>query len=313
MRLPLLLLGTLLCAAAQAQHPAPAEVTDAGWGIRFTPPAGWTQHPAPQGYLFLAPTQEAVLAVLPHAAHTLGALRAEAQQGIADGAGTQLRLRGTVASFGANGLVADYEGWIEGSPGRARAVGLVAPGGDGVTVLVATAPQHYSEAYAAVAEAVAESVVFEAPPAAQTAAPADAPAARPAGGEEQEWYDFFHGCRLSYFNRYDSGYGGGGYLDETTIDLCPGYFTFGDRSETVFNTRDLSGSDAYLQRGGRGAGQWTVARQNGESVLQLHFHDGTVRAYVLGYEDGKTFLDGRRWLRTCNPDDSVVEARPQCQ
>ena len=32
----------------------------------------------------------------------------------------------------------------------------------------------------------------------------------------------------------------------------------------------------------------------------------------IDFEDGKTFLEGRRWLRTCNPNDQVVEARPQC-
>jgi hypothetical protein len=54
-------------------------------------------------------------------------------------------------------------------------------------------------------------------------------------------------------------------------------------------------------------------RQGGESVLQLRFQDGSTRSHTLGYEDGKTFLDGRRWLRTCNPNDAVVEARPQCR
>ena len=48
------------------------------------------------------------------------------------------------------------------------------------------------------------------------------------------------------------------------------------------------------------------------AVLQLLFHDGTAQSYTLSFEDGKTFLEGRRWLRTCNPDDQVVEARPQC-
>ena len=47
-------------------------------------------------------------------------------------------------------------------------------------------------------------------------------------------------------------------------------------------------------------------------VLQLLFHNGTVQAYTLSFEDGKTFLEGRRWRRTCNPNDQVVEARPQC-
>ena len=52
--------------------------------------------------------------------------------------------------------------------------------------------------------------------------------------------------------------------------------------------------------------------QGGEVVLHLRFNDGSTNTYTLGYEDGKTYLNGRRWLRTCNPNDQVVEARPQC-
>lgn len=297
---------------AHAQHPV-GEIEDSAWGLRFTPPEGWTQVQAPEGYVFAAPSQQGFLAVLHHQAPTLDALRAEAQQGIADGTGTLLRLQGAITAFGDSGLAADYEGWIEGSPARARAVGLVARHGRGVTILVAIAPGQYSAEHAALAEEVAQSVVFSAPPA--QAAPT-----QPAGTEEQEWQEFFQGCRLSYFNRYDSGYSGadsgfgtGGYIDETVIDMCPGYFRFNDHTETVFNDMNpATGNSPYINNDRRGSGQWSVVRQGGESVLQLHFHDGTVKSYALGYEDGKTFLDGKRWLRTCDPNSSVVEARPQC-
>ncbi len=295
-----------LAVTAQAQEARP--IHDAAWGLRFTPPAGWVQHQAPNGYLFVAPDQQGILAVLPHQTHTVDALRAEARQGLNDGAGTALQLQRTIDAFGTNGLAATYTGWIEGSPATARVVGLVAPQGTGATILAAATPEHYSETLAAMAATVAESVVFTTRPA-QTAQAAQP---QPAGAEEQEWQTFLQGCRLSYFNRYNSGYGGG-YSDETVVDLCPGYFTYGASSETVFNTPGLSGSDAYSSSGKQGAGQWRIVRQGRESVLQLRFHDGTAQTLVLGYEDGKTFLDGRRWLRTCNPNDSVVEARPQCR
>lgn len=311
--LPLALTATL---AAFAAVPAPvalaADVEDAAWGLRFAPPEGWVRQPAPEGYLFVAPDQRGLLAVLPHEIGSLDALRAEAARGIADGAGTALRIESAVERFGESGLAADYAGWIEGSPARARVVSFVAPHGRGATIAVAAAPEHYSDEHAALAATVAESVVFT-EPAAQSASTGSKPA-RPAGAEEREWQEFLEGCRLSYFNRYDSGYGGGGYIDETVIDLCSGYFTFGDHSETVFNTTDpVSGDDAFLHSDARGSGVWSVVRRGGESVLELRFHDGTTRSHTLGYEDGKTFLDGGRWLRTCNPNDSVVEARPQCQ
>lgn len=287
-----------------------AEVEDSAWGLRFAPPEGWVRQPAPEGYLFVAPDGQGLLAVLPHELGTLDALRAEAVQGIADGAGTALRLQGGLEAFAQSGLAGDFTGWIEGSPARARVVGLVAPHGRGATIVVAAAPEHYSAEHAAVAATVAGSVTFSQPPA---QAEADQPE-QPAGSEEREWQAFLEGCRLSYFNRYDSGYGGGGYIDEAVIDLCPGYFTFGDHSETVFGTTDpVSGDQPYLHSDRRGTGQWSVVRRGGESVLELRFHDGSTRSHALGYEDGKTFLDGRRWLRTCDPNDTVAEARPECR
>jgi hypothetical protein len=308
----LLLLLLLPLGAAQAQQAAPAEITDAAWGIQFAPPDGWMQHPAAEGYLFASPTQGALMAVLPHEARTVEALRAEARRGITDDYGTRLQVTSAIADFGEQGVAAAFDGRIEGSRARAYAVGLVAPQGRGVTVLVATAPQAFTEEHRALAEDVARSVVFTEPPAETASAQGDS--SEPTGAEEQEWKEFLHGCRLSYFNRYNSGYGGGGYTDETVVDLCPGYFVFNDHSETVFNETDpVSGSDAYMHSTRKGSGQWSVVRQDGASVLQLRFHDGTVQSHVLGWDDGKTFLDGQRWLRTCNPNDAVVEARPQCR
>lgn len=295
-----------------AAAPAAQEVTDAAWGLRFVPPQGWVQQPAPEGYLFLAPDGQRVLAVLPHEAALVESLRAEAERGIRDGYGTALRLHGVLERFGDRGLAGDFEGHIEGSPARARVIGVVAPSGPGVTVVAAAAPHVYSVELADVASEVAQSVAFDTP-GADAARGAAAPAATGAATDEaREWADWLRGCRLSYFNSYDSGYGGGGYSDEAVMDLCPGYFTASARSETVFNTPDLSGNDVYRSSGGRGNGQWDVVEQDGQLTLRLLFHDGGVRAFVLGYEDGKTYLDGARWLRTCDPNDAVAEARPQC-
>lgn len=307
----LFLLLVSVCTVCAQTHSG--EIEDPTWGLRFTPPAGWAPVQAPEGYVFAAPSQQGFLAVLPHGAQTLDALRAEAQRGIADGAGTVLRLQGAITTFGDNGLAASYEGWVEGSPARAHAIGLIAPHGRGVTILVAVAPQQYSAEHAVLVEAVARSVVFAAPS-------VQAVQAQPAEAKEREWQEFFEGCRLSCFNRYDSGYSGadtgfgtGGYIDEIVIDLCPGYFRFNGHTETVFNdVNPATGNAPYIDKAQKGSGQWSVVRQGGESVLRLRFHDGAVRSYVLGYEEGKTFLDGRRWLRTCDPNSSVVEARPQC-
>ncbi|PAP75855.1 hypothetical protein [Rubrivirga marina] len=281
-------------------------VSDADWGIRFEPPAGWAPQPTAEGYLFVAPGQDAVLLVLPHDAPTLDALRTEAQRGLADGLGTQLTLAGPLEPFGTDGLAADFAGWIEGSPARARVVGRVAPSGGGATVLAAGGLEADETALADRAEAVARSIVFSAPP----ASAARSAGALPAGSEEEEWRQFLHGCRLFRSSSYDSG-DGSGYIDEATIDLCPGYFTLSDQSTTVFGEMDpVSGDSPSVHRDARGAGAWSVGRRGGDSVLQLRFHDGRSRTLTLGYDDGKTFLDGQRWLRTC---DASLSVGPRCQ
>jgi hypothetical protein len=294
------LLPLLAATAGRAQT-----VSDADWGIRFAPPAGWTAQPAAEGYLFLAPTQDAVLLVLPHDAPTVDVLRTEAQRGIADGLGTRLTLAGPLEPFGADGLAADFAGWIEGSPAQARVVGRVAPAGRGATVLAAAGPEADADALADRAEAVARSVVFSAPHA--SAAPSAE--ALPAGPEQEEWRAFLEGCRLFRSSSYDSG-DGTGYIDEATIDLCTGYFTTSDQSATVFGGTDpVSGNSPSIHRDARGAGAWSIGRSGGESVLQLRFHDGRTRTLTLGYDDGKTTLDGQRWLRTC---DASLSVGPRC-
>ncbi len=285
-----------------------ADVEDTAWGLRFTPPEGWTQVEAPEGYVFAAPAQQGFLAVLPHEARTVDALRAEAAEGIVDEYGTQLGAKGPVEAFGDQGVAADFEGWIEGSPAWARVIGLISSHGPGATVLVAAAPEQFSGEHAALAERVARSVVFVAP--SNDTNPEPSTSTQAAGSEEQEWHHFLAGCRLYISNSYNSG-DGSGYIDETTIDLCPSYFTFSDKSMTVFNEMDpVSGDDPYLHSNRKGAGQWSVVREGGNSVLQLQFHNGSVKAFRLGWEDGKTYLDGKRWLRAC---DQSVSVGPQCE
>ncbi len=282
-----------------------ARIGDSEWGIRFTPPAGWTRVQAPEGYVYAAPSQAGFLAILPHEAGTVEALRLEAEAGITDEYGTRLQAKGPIETFGDQGLSGEFEGWIEGHPALARVIGLVSPHGRGATVMVAAAPEQFSSEHAELAALVARSIAFAATTTSTGAAPS-----QPAGSEEQEWHEFLAGCRLYIGNSYNSG-DGSGYIDETTIDLCPRYFTFSDNSMTVFNETDpVSGDDPYLHSNKEGAGQWSVVRHGDNSVLELRFHDGSVKTFRLGWEDGKTFLNGKRWLRAC---DASVSVGPQCR
>ncbi|MCA9729389.1 MAG: hypothetical protein KC729_17005, partial [Candidatus Eisenbacteria bacterium] len=136
----------------------------------------------------------------------------------------------------------------------------------------------------------------------------------PVPPEAVSWKQKLDGCRLSYFSRYNSGGGGGGYTTQTTIDLCAeGYFKWNLEDETVWNADPGGVTGGYSMQHGKGNGTWKIVGRGGSAALLLTFHDGSTREYVLSTNDqGQTFLDGDRYLRTCDPNDGVVEARPQC-
>lgn len=270
--------------------------SDPAWGLQFTPPAGWQGERDGEMYVFASAGRSGVLVFVPHETTSLAQLRAEFEAGVNEGT-THLQVTGPITAFGDNGVAADVSGTLEGQPSRTRVVGLLSPYGRGVTIMGAMPAEAYTEDFGRLVEDVARSVVFSP---VQTAA-----AGGQATSDVQEWTEWFQGCRLSYFSRYNSGYDGTGYVDESVIDLCPGYFRYGDESGSNFGP----GSMASVKKG---AGEWQVTQQGRDLVLVLRFNDGSVHSYTLGYEDGKTYLNGRRWLRTCNPNDQVVEARPQC-
>ncbi len=288
-------------ASANTSAAASGGFSDPAWGLAFTPPAGWTGQRDGDMHVFTSAMHSGVLVFVPHEAANVAQLRAEFEAGVNEGA-TRLRVSGPIESFGANGIAAPVSGPIDGQPSRLRVVGLVSPHGRGVTVMGTMAAQAFTEDFARLVDEVAGSVTFSAAQAASSGQGSSGQTA--SSSEAQEWAEWFEGCRLSYFNRYNSS-PGSGYVDESTIDLCPGFFRFNDETGTQYGL----GSSASVKRG---SGQWQVMQQGGELVLHLRFNDGSTNTYTLGYEDGKTYLNGRRWLRTCNPNDQVVEARPQC-
>ena len=293
----------ILNGAGAAAQSLTGTVEIAQWGVSFEVPDGWTGQETEVGYVFVSKDQPGFMLVSRHEAATLDALRAEAQQGIADEGGTLLLPEGPIKTFGSTGLAADFVGTMQGEAARAYAVGLVPANGQGITALVAASPKEMSSELRAVAEHVARTAVFTPRHEAHLGQP------QQKGSEEKEWVEYLKGCRLYLNNSYNSG-DGSGYIDETTIDLCPNYFTISDYDFTSFGQTEAVIDDApYIHSQGLGAGTWDVIPLDRSSVLQLRFHDGNVTRFKLGWEDGKTYLDGERWLRAC---DASVSVGPEC-
>lgn len=275
----------------------PNKIENDEWGLRCTIPAGWSSQLTESGYVFGSNTLKGIMLLLPNEATSLEEMRTAAHEGITEAGGTNLRLTGKIKPFTKNSLAAYYTGMLQGEKARAYAIGLLSPNGVGAIVLVAVEPQSYTPEHTKAVESLAHSINFYKPLIPPIAL---------------EWKQKLNGCRLSYFSRYSSG--GSGYTSETTIDLCvQGFFRYGLNDETVWNAVPGTLTGGYAMNRGKGSGTWQVIAQNGAPILQLNYYDGKVASYKLSTNaKGRTYLDGERYLRTCDPNDQVVEARPNC-
>ncbi|RMD91480.1 MAG: hypothetical protein D6813_07605 [Calditrichaeota bacterium] len=274
-----------------------ARVKNDEWGMSFTIPTGWIARLTESGYVLGSKTVKGILLLLPNEVTSLDELHSGAQEGVVESDGIQLRLVGEIKPFGQNGLAANYQGTVQGKKARAYAIGLLSPYGMGAIIMIMVEPKSYTPEHTKSVEALARSIRFYKPPISPMA---------------KEWKQKLSGCRLSYFSRYSSG--GSGYTSETTIDLCAqGFFRYGLEDETVWNAVPGTLTGGYVMKYGKGSGTWQVVVQNGAPVLQLNYYNGKVAAYKLSTDEkGRTYLDGDRYLRTCDPNDQVVEARPHC-
>ncbi|MBN1996103.1 hypothetical protein JW935_01040 [candidate division KSB1 bacterium] len=275
------------------------EVGDKYLGFKFRPPAGWIAQKTDGGYLLGSNTEKGFIVVIPHEYTTLEQVKTAAYEGMADENGTVLQVTGDMQAYGKNGLVADFGGSVQWKPATGRAVGMLSPYGGGITIMTAVEKQSYSPAYAGYVEQIANSVVFsrpEIPPVAD------------------EWKQNLTNCRLTYMWSYSSsGYGDGSYAggsQQTTIDLCGrGFFNYSDNNSMSVDAG--SGTSGYGGGQSQGSGTWKVVGRGNQAVLVLTFHDGQVYEYRLSMQEGKTYLDDKRYFRTYS-NDSSAEHRPQC-
>ncbi|MEL7362737.1 MAG: hypothetical protein AAFN13_11750 [Bacteroidota bacterium] len=279
--LALLTLGLLAAAPTTAQR----TVDYPALGLQFDVPSGWQGQEGDGVYLLQSAQVQGLVALLPHEATTMGELEASAREGLDLGDGTALQPNGTVDSFGASafgspGVRVDLAGMVEWNAAEAHALALLSPHGGGV-VVVAVAPHgQFSDTYRGYAEAVAHSVVFDAP---ETPPVVD------------EWRAALTGMQLAQFDTR-TGYDGG-TSSRRTLTLCNGYFYYASSYSGYGVNFDGSGASTAGNRSD--GGTWTVsADAAGTPMLDLVYGDGTEVSYVLSTEDGKTFLDGERVLRT---------------
>lgn len=280
------------------------EVGDKSLGFKFTAPAGWEAQSTGSGYLLGSRTEQGFILVLMHAYSTVAQLKSAAQEGLADANGINLQVNGAARPFGSGGITVDFSGRIQSQAARGRAISLLSPFGGGITIMGATGQAAYSDNFAGYVESIAQTVVFarpEIPPVAE------------------QWRQQLSNCRLTYlWSYYSGGTGDGSYVGEsqqTTIDLCAqGFFRFSDNNQMAVDGGNTFGANASGFGGGsnQGNGTWKIAAQGLQPVLVLTFYDGRVQEYRLSQQDGKTFLDDKRFFLTY-ANDSNPEYRPVCR
>lgn len=200
-------------------------------------------------------------------------------------------------------------GTIDGTPVKVIGIAKLHPRNGNTANLLALAPTDaFGPELEAALYALQESIRY-------VDAPARMETVEDDGTIDQTWKERLSGTRLTYLESYSSpapteGSIGGGYSIDRRIDLCSeGHYKTGTQSEHSFSGSDVS---AYGSDRTSGSGTWrAVIMPNGTSMLQLHAHDGNVREYSLGFEDGKTYLNGQRWYRTSLVADGPDYA-PDC-
>ena len=256
-------------------------------GIKFTIPEGWQGQEIEDGLMLASEIHPGLILVTTNDAQSLEDIRKQGSQTIDFGEGAVFSPKGALRPVGSNGLVGDFEGTFQYQPARARMGGVYNPNGMGISVIVVTTAEAWSQVHETATLDIMKSVVFS---------------KVEESSSIQEWRDYISNARLTYMDSYYSGgYGegsvGGGYSSETIIELCArGYFNYSGSSEMTVGGSSSSG---YSQSGSQGQGTWQVVQQaDGTAALILTFYSGEQYSYTLSYEDNKTYLNGNRYFVT---------------
>lgn len=251
-------------------------------GISFTIPNGWNGQETNDVYLITSQTKSGAILLSVEDYTSQDQMKADMQAGYREAGGTDLKPSGPISQVGNNTLGIEYTGMLEGQSAKAYVTGTINPYGQDVFIMAVTTTDKYSEEYRKLAITLEQSLVFVKP----EAAPA-----------LEDWKTWLSGVKLTYMdsyssNSYTSGGVSGGYSTKNVIDLCSeGFFIYyGSDNMSVGSTA----SSDYSTSHSKGSGQWEVLG----NTLRLKFRNGKIWEYEMSLEEGKTYLNGKRYFRT---------------
>ncbi|MBL7939277.1 MAG: hypothetical protein JNL43_07950 [Flavobacteriales bacterium] len=304
----LVLLVFAVCSFGARAQELTGEQRDTGLGFEFTVPEGWVGARAEGGYVIGHMTVPGAILISAEHHADLEALVRAFSEPTNDG-------NSALEAVQPPEMIADstvkvvQSGTIEGTAVKVIGIAKLHPRNGNSANLLALAPGDvFGVELEAALYTLQESIRYVDAPIPMETVEDDADI-------DRVWQERLSGTRLTYLESYSSpapteGSIGGGYSIDRRIDLCPeGHYKTGSQSEHSFSGSDVS---AYGSDRTNGSGTWrAVVLSDGSSALRLQALDGGMRDYHLGFEDGKTYLNGQRWYRTSLAADGPDYA-PDC-
>jgi len=135
------------------------EVGNAFWGFKFVPPEGWVTQVTNDWILLGHNTIAGLIIVMPHQAQSVAQMQMEMEEGLQE-EGTDLRLSGKINTLKENSLIANYEGYLDGTLAKAKCIGVLSPSGGGAYILAASTPEMFSDNLVNAAKTVLNNMSF---------------------------------------------------------------------------------------------------------------------------------------------------------
>jgi hypothetical protein len=135
------------------------EVGNAVLGFKFLPPEGWVAQVTDEGIMLGHNSIPGLIIIFPNEVKNISQMKADMQDGLHD-AGTDLVLKGGVSSYGKNSLIANYEGFVDGTKAIAKGIGVLSKTGNGAYILAVSTPEAYSAQLTEAAKSIAGRIKF---------------------------------------------------------------------------------------------------------------------------------------------------------
>ena len=255
-------------------------------GIRFEIPDGWSGGIQGDYILLGHETLPGMMLLLQNQSTTAKELKNLAEQGTEED-GVFLKPSSEFKVVNNKRVQGYYEGQYDGVDVKTYAVGLLNDFGSGLSLLIMTERDKFSNVHEQEAEKLLKTVRFSKPK-------------RENNGEVQFWKDRLVGKTLKYMftkSSHDFNGGSSGYNESRTVSLCDnGRFLYFSSANASMDTG--TNANRYNNARTNSNGNYEIYAAQNAVWLNLSFDNAEVYTVELTTDDSglKTFIDGARYM-----------------